>query len=55
MGQYLFLSYCVLKPNPDIVMLTNESDNTTQTELGLIVEKIVDAIDDCLLDIFVSP
>ncbi len=43
-GTFGFSSYCVLYPdlNIAIVMLTNEADNTAQTELGQIADKIVD-------------
>lgn len=43
-GTFGFSSYCVLYPdlNITIVMLTNKADNTAQTELGQIADKIVD-------------
>lgn len=44
-GTYGFSSYCVIYPELSIaiVFLTNEADNTAQTELGQIADKIVDS------------
>jgi CubicO group peptidase (beta-lactamase class C family) len=41
-GTFGFSSYCVLYPELDIAMvfLTNEADNTAQTELGQIADQI---------------
>lgn len=41
-GTFGFSSYCVIYPDLDIaiVFLTNEADNTAQTELGQIADKI---------------
>ncbi|MBA4257816.1 MAG: serine hydrolase [Chitinophaga sp.] len=45
-GTFGFSSYCVLYPDLDfaIVLLTNEADNTAQTELGQIADKLFDYI-----------
>lgn len=45
-GTFGFSSYCVIYPerNIAIVFLTNEADNTAQTELGQIADKIFDYI-----------
>lgn len=44
-GTFGFSSYCVIYPELDIaiVFLTNEADNTAQTELGQIADTIVDS------------
>jgi len=45
-GTFGFSSYCVIYPelNIAIVLLTNEADNTAQTELGQIADKIFNNI-----------
>ncbi len=45
-GTFGFSSYCVIYPERSIsiVFLTNEADNTAQTELGQIADKVYDLI-----------